>query len=232
MMFILNRTNDWATEPKPKILLRTIAWFVAMIVISTVIIAVTKIAYMVAGIDPNQLTKFGGDVSNRVNEPLVKSILLLLVIAPLVEEIIFRLGLSFRRQTVALWVGLLPVAIAAYLLECRNWVVLTALVLVGVALFWLIVRFTTDEQWAAWRSRYLRLAMWISAIAFALIHLKAFTVISWTLLPWCLAFILRPGLVGCAITYARVNLGFWWGVLFHVINNIPGVLYLLAMSTQ
>ena len=34
---------------------------------------------------------------------------------------------------------------------------------------------------------------------------------------------------GCAITYARVNLGFWWGVLLHCIINIPSVL-LIASS--
>jgi hypothetical protein len=231
-MFILNRTHDWADEPKKKILLRSVIWFIAMIIISSVIIGVCQGIYKAMGIDPSQLTKFGGDINTHLDKPLGQTILFLLVIAPVVEEIIFRLGLSFRRQTVALWLALLPIAIAAYIFKCYNWMALTALVLLGVALYWLIVRYTTDEQWAAWRTRYLRLAMWLSSIGFALIHLHAFSVITWALLPYCLAFILRPGLVGCVFTYARVNLGFWWGVLFHVLNNVPGVLMLLAMSTQ
>lgn len=232
LKFILNRTDDQATMPKKRIFLLAVAWFIAMIVISSVIIIACQNIYMAMGIDPSQLTKFGGDINTHLDKPLGQTILLLLVIAPVVEEIIFRLGLSFRRQTVALWLALLPIAIAAYLFKCYNWMALTALALVGIALYWLITRFTTDEQWVAWKSRYLRLAMWISAIAFALIHLKAFTVITWALLPYCLVFILRPGLVGCVFTYARVNLGFWWGVLFHALNNTPGVLMLLAMSTQ
>ena len=29
---------------------------------------------------------------------------------------------------------------------------------------------------------------------------------------------------GCALTYARVNLGFWWGVLLHFTKNLLAVL--------
>ena len=63
-------------------------------------------------------------------------------------------------------------------------------------------------------------------------HLR-FTVLTWGLLPYCLAIILRPGLVGCILTYVRVNLGYWWGVLFHVANNTPAaIMMLLALYGQ
>ena len=232
MKFILDRTDDRATMSERRILGHAALWFVAMIMLSTAIIVGVGIAYKMMGLDPEQMTQFGGSVGAHKDKPLVRTLLLLLVIAPVVEEIIFRLGLSFRRQTVALWAGLLPVAVAAYLFKCYDWVVLAPLVLVGVALYALVMRFTTDGQWAGWRSRYLRLAMWISAIAFGLIHLKAFTVLTWALLPYCIATCLRPGLVGCVITYVRVNLGFWWGVLFHIANNLPAVLVLMALNGQ
>lgn len=232
-MFILNYTNDRATMPKRKILEKAFSWFLAMFMLSAFIIVGVTICYKSMGIDPSQLTKFAGDISTHKDKPLLQTIIMLIVIAPVVEEIIFRLGLSFKRQTVALWVGLLPVAITAYLLQqYNNWPLLAGMVALGAILYWLVVRYTTDEQWAGWRSRYLRLAMWISAIAFGLIHLKAFSVLTWGLLPYCLAICLRPGLVGCAITYARVNLGFWWGVLFHFANNLPAVIALIAMSSM
>ena len=232
-MFILNRSNDWATMPKRKIIGQAIAWFVAMFLLSAFIIVGVTIAYKSMGIDPSQLTKFGGDVSTHQGKPLLQTILLLIIIAPIVEEIIFRLGLSFKRQTAALWMGLLPVAIVGYLLQrYENWMLMAGMLVLGAVLYWIVMRYTTDNQWTGWKSRYLRLAMWISAIAFGLIHLKAFTVITWGLLPYCLAVCLRPGLVGCAITYARVNLGFWWGVLFHFANNLPAVLMLLALNGQ
>jgi hypothetical protein len=230
MIFILDRTNDKAVMSYRKIFGLAALWLVVMFMLSSAIIVGVSMAYKSVGISPEQLTQFGGDVSTHKDKPLVNTLLLLLVIAPVVEEIIFRLGLSFRRQTVALWAGLLPVAVAAYLFKCYDWMILVPLVLFGAALYWLVMRFTTDAQWPSWRSRYLRLAMWVSVIAFGLIHLKAFTVLTWALLPYCLALCLRPGLVGCVITYARVNMGFWWGVLFHILNNIPAVLVLIALK--
>ena len=233
MKFILNCTDDWATMPKMKIIIKTAIWFVLLTVASIVAIIICQMAYMSQGIDPTQLTKFGGDVTTRMDKPVWQTVLLLLVIAPIAEEIIFRLGVSLKRQAVALWSGLLPVTIAAYFYDAyTNWMVMAATIVTGALLYWLVMHFTTDEQWNRWRGKYLRPVMWASAIGFALIHLKAFSVITWMLLPYCLVTILRPGLVGCAITYARVNLGFWWGVLFHIINNVPGVLMLLAMSSQ
>lgn len=232
MIFILDRTNDKAVMSDRKIFGLAALWLVVMFMLSSAIIVGVSMAYKSVGISPEQLTQFGGDVSTHKDKPLVNTLLLLLVIAPVVEEIIFRLGLSFRRQTVALWAGLLPVTVAAYLFKCYDWMILAPLVLFGAALYWLVMRFTTDAQWQSWRSRYLRLAMWVSVISFGLIHLKAFTVLTWALLPYCLALCLRPGLVGCVITYARVNMGFWWGVLFHILNNIPAVLVLIALKGQ
>ena len=233
MKFILNRTDDWATMPKTRILLVAIAWYFILFLISAAIIIGVTMTYRGMGVDPEQLTRFGGDFHNHMDKPLW-FITMILLVAPVVEEIIFRLGLSFKRQTVALWMGLIPVSIVGYLLKCYgNWMLMAGMVLIGIVLYWLVMRYTTDEQWARWRSRYLRPAMWISAISFCLIHLIAFSVLTWGLLPYCLAIILRPGAAGCICTYTRVNMGFWWGVLFHIANNLPGAaMLLLAMSAQ
>lgn len=114
MIFILNCTDDWATMPKKKIVTKTIIWFILLTVASIAALIICQMAYMSQGIDPTQLTKFGGDVTTRMDKPLWQTVLLLLVIAPIAEEIIFRLGVSLKRQAVSLWSGLLPVTIASY----------------------------------------------------------------------------------------------------------------------
>ena len=68
----------------------------------------------------------------------------------------------------------------------------------------------------------------MTAIGFGLFHLHAFTALNWLVLPYALVTILQPMADGCVFTYARVNLGFWWGVLLHCIINIPGVLMIVA----
>lgn len=232
MTFILNRTNDWATMPKKRIIATAIVWYFIFLLINiAIIIGVTKI-YNIMGVEPSQLTQFAGNHSLFMDRPLWY-IALILLIAPVVEEIIFRLGLSFKRQIVALWAGLLPISIVWYLLDCsENWMLLAGMLLTGGVLYWLVMRYTTDEQWVKWRSRYLLPSIWLSAIAFCLLHLR-FTVLTWGLLPYCLAIILRPGLVGCILTYVRINLGYWWGVLFHAANNVPGaILMVLSLYGQ
>ena len=227
--FILNRPDDSLTLSRGKIIGTTVKWFILLMGCAIVLRVVCVGICMSMGINPMELTTFGGDPSNYMGKASWRTFLTLMIIAPLAEEIMFRLGLSFKRQTVGLWIGLLPVVCAWYLHQCRVWYILAGLVAAGVVLFWLVCRFTTDEQWAGWRQKYIIPAMWISAIGFGLLHFRAFSVLDEQVFPFALATILVPMAGGCAITYARVNLGFWWGVLLHCIINIPAVL-MIAVS--
>ena len=76
---------------------------------------------------------------------------------------------------------------------------------------------------------YYKPMIWLTAIGFGLIHLIAFSSYSWTLLPYMLCLVSVPFFAGCAITYYRLNLGFWWGVGLHIFNNLPAAVVLLAM---
>ena len=226
--FILNRPDDAMTLSRGKIIGTTLKWLVLLMACAIFIRMVCFAIYMSQGVNPTELTKFGGDPSNYMDKASWGILVSLMVVAPLLEEVMFRLGLSFKRNTVALWVGLLPVVCAFYLYQCRTWYLLVGLIAIGALLFWLISHYTTDEQWKAWRKKYVIPAMWISAIGFGLLHLRAFSVMNWQVFPFALATILIPMAGGCAITYARVNLGFWWGVLLHAIINIPPVLMIAS----
>ena len=227
--FILNRPDDYMSMSKGKVVGTTLKWCVILMGCAVLLRIVCIAIYMSMGVNPMELTKFGGDPTNYMGKASWKTIVKLMVIAPLLEEVMFRLGLSFKRSTVALWAGLLPVVCAYYLHHCKVWYILLGLAVTGAVLFWLICRFTTDGQWEEWRRKYIIPAMWISAISFGLLHLRAFTVLNGQLFPFALATILVPMAGGCAITYARVNLGFWWGVLLHCIINTPGV---VAIATS
>ena len=226
--FILNSPDDYLSLPKKKIIGKALIWL-AILIVCAVLLKIACVAiYMYTGINPTELTKFGGDPTNYLGDGSWKVLLKFMIIAPLAEEIMFRLGLSFKRQTVALWLGLLPVVCAYFLHKCHVWYILLGLVVLGALIYWLICRFTTDEQWKKWRRKYIIPAMWISAIGFGLLHFRAFTVLNWQVFPYALATIMTPMAGGCAITYARVNLGFWWGVLLHCIINIPSILMIAS----
>lgn len=227
--FILNRPDDYLSLSKKSIIGTTLKWFVILMAGAILLRIVCIAIYMSMGVNPMELTKFGGDFTTYVGHATWKTLLKILIVAPLAEEIMFRLGLSFKRQTVALWIGLLPIVCAYYIHNCHVWYILLGLAAVGALIYWLICHFTTDEQWKEWRRRYIIPAMWISAIGFGLLHFRAFSVLNWQVFPFALATILVPMAGGCAITYARVNLGFWWGVLLHCIINIPSSL-MIALS--
>ncbi len=226
--FILNRPDDFLTLSKGKILLTALKWYFLLVFGAILLRIVCVSVYMSNGVNPMELTKFGGDPTNLMGKATWQTIAYLMIVAPIAEEVMFRLGLSFKRTIVGLWAGLLPFVTAFYLFQCRVWYILVICAVTGVLLFWLISHHTKDEQWAEWRKKYIIPAMWISAIGFGLVHFKAFTVLNWQVFPFALATILVPMAGGCIFTYVRVNLGFWWGVLAHCIFNIPAVLTIVS----
>lgn len=227
--FILNRPDDSLSLSRGKIVLTAIKWLVILVVGTIVLRIACLAAYMAMGINPMELTNFGGDVTTHMANATWLTPLKLLFYCPIMEELIFRLGLSFKRKTVALWLGLLPLVCTFYFSESsRVWYILSGLTIVGIVIYWLLCRFTADDQWAEWRRKYIIPSMWVSAIGFGLVHFVAFSVLNWQIFPFAFATILIPMAGGCVFTYLRVNLGFWWGVLFHCIFNIPSVLLMLA----
>ena len=226
--FILNRPDDYLTLSRRKIFFTALKALV-LLMLSAIMFRIACICfYMMQDINPMELTKFGGDPTFFFGNATWKTIVKLMIVAPVMEEVMFRLGLSFRHKTVALWLGLLPFVTGFYLFHCRIWFVLLGLIAAGVLLGWMVVRCTKDKDWDAWRRKYIIPAMWLSAVSFGLVHLMAFTVLNLQVLPFALATILVPMAGGCAVTYARVNLGFWWGVLLHCMINIPPVLMILS----
>ena len=226
--FILNRPDDFMTLSRREIIITTLKWFFLLIAGAILLRVICVAIYMSQGVNPMELTKFGGDPTNHMDNASWQIIAQLLIVAPVLEEVMFRLGLSFKRTTVALWVALLPVVIAFYMYHCRVWYIQVGLVVVGAFLAWLVYHYTTDDQWKVWRKKYVIPAMWISAIGFGLVHFMAFSVLNWQVLPFALSTILVPMAGGCAVTYARVNLSFWWGVLLHCMINIPGILLITS----
>lgn len=222
--FLLNRPDDRDTQTKWRIFANMLIWLVILYAGYLALYVICMLLYGANGVIPTKLTQYGADPSTWTGRPLTQTILRVLVVAPMVEESMCRLGLSFKRLTVGLWAGLLPIAVAWYLFHCRVWYILLLIAIAGGLIFWLICRYTTDEQWQDWRKKYIIPAMWVSAIGFGLLHLNAFSILNWQVLPYALVTILQPMADGCAFTYARVNLGFWWGVLLHFTKNLLAVL--------
>lgn len=91
MTFILNRTDDWVTMPKKRILARAVVWYFVFLLVNFVIIVGVTMIYNSMGVEPNQLTRFAGDYHGFLDRPLYY-ITMAILIGPIVEETIFKDG--------------------------------------------------------------------------------------------------------------------------------------------
>ena len=228
--YILSRTNDYEIHSKKWILgYGLLFWLISRILAMLIIIGCVAI-YNVCGINPETLTKFAGnpEIAKDLGSPAY-ILLTVCIVAPLLEECIFRLGLSFKRWQIALAAASIP----AYILwqHFNSLTVISILIYVAsiIAVFFLVYILTSDSYLEKLKKSCYVPIIWVSAIAFGLLHLVAFSNYCLLLMPYMLCIILVPFFAGCAITYYRVNLGFWWGVGLHIFNNIPAIFVLFSL---
>lgn len=230
MKFILSRTDDFRIHSKKWVVgYGLLFWLISRIVAMLLIIACVAI-YKTCGIDPESQTSYIGNPETA--KKIGSSIYVLMTVsiaAPLLEECIFRLGLSFKRSQVGLAASSIPAYILWQHLYSHSIPIVSICVFAIVALFSSIYFFTTDSFWNSQKKKYYKSSIYVTAIAFGLLHIIAFSNYDYALIPYMLCVISVPFFAGCAITYYRVNLGFWWGVGLHIFNNVPAIVVMLSI---
>lgn len=230
MKFILSRTEDYRIHSKKWIVgYGLLFWLISRIIAMLLVIGCVAI-YNTLGINPETLTTFAGNPETARSLGTMTYVLLTAsIVAPVLEECIFRLGLSFKRRQVALAAASIP----AYILwqHISSLTIVSALLYIAsiIAAFSLVYGLTSDSHWDELKKTYYKSTIWFSAIAFGLIHLIAFSNYSLSLVPYMLCVVSVPFFGGCAITYYRINLGFWWGVGMHIFNNLPAIILLFSL---
>ena len=230
MRFILSRTDDYRIHSKKWIVgYGMLFWLISRIIAMLLVIGCVAV-YNTFGMNPETHTSFAGNPETTRKLGSITYVLLTTsIVAPVLEECIFRLGLSFKRWQVALAVASIPTYILWQHLSSLT--IISALLYLAsiIAVFSLVYGLTSDSLWDELKKTYYNLTIWFSAIAFGLIHLIAFSSYSLSLLPYMLCVVSVPFFGGCAITYYRINLGFWWGVGMHIFNNLPAIVLLISL---
>lgn len=229
MLYILSRTKDYEIHSRKWIVgYGLMFWLISRMVAILLIIGCVAI-YNTYGINPEALTKFVGDpeIAKKLGYATYFFITVCFV-APLLEECIFRLGLSFRRWQIALAIASIPVYILWQQFNSLNALSISIYAVSVITIFSVVNGFTADSYWKKIRRFHYVSIIWLSAIAFGLIHLIAFSNHSLLLLTNMLCVVTVPFFAGCAMTYYRINLGFWWGVGLHIFDNIPAIMILIS----
>lgn len=228
MKFILSRTEDFRIHSKKWIVgYGLLFWLISRIIAMLLVIGCVTV-YNLFGINPETLTRFAGNPETASNLGSLTYVLVTVaIVAPLLEECIFRLGLSFKRWQVALAGASIPAYIFWQHLPSLTIIPALIYILSIIAIFFLIYCLTSDSYWDKIKKTYYILTIWVSAIVFGLIHLIAFSYYTLSLVPYMLCVVSVPFFGGCAITYYRINLEFWWGVGMHIFNNLPAIILLI-----
>ncbi len=229
MKFILSRNRDYENHSKKWMVGYAVLFWVISRVIVMILMGLSMAIYDHLGINPKELTDFGGDPTvTKASGSIVRGLLIIALMAPVFEEFLFRFGLSFKRYAVAVscaCIGLFPAFSHNKTATLSTWLICICM---AIVFFTLIYYTTTNNFWSEKKSRWQVPAMWITSIAFGLVHLIAFSTLSWMLLPYALIVSLAPFFAGCSCSYLRVNMGFGWSIGMHILNNLPGIVIMLV----
>lgn len=231
MKFILSRVTDSQTHSKKWIIGHAFLFWVITRIIAVAMVVVCTMIYEKSGINQDMFPSFGGTpkAASSIGK-LIYSLATVAIIAPVIEEIVFRLGLSFKKTQVALGLGFIPIFIAWSDIRSLTWLSGTLYGLCAIVILIIIYRYTSSSLWNNLKANHMVTAMWVTSVAFGLAHLRAFSYLSLEMMPYILCVIASPFFAGCACAYLRVNLGFKWGVFMHIFNNIPGIIAILLLS--
>lgn len=229
MKFILSRNDDYKTHSKKWIVGYGFMFWLISRIACMILMGICMFLYEKYGVNPRELTNFGGDPTVTLSSRgLIKAVLMTALIAPVFEELLFRFGLSFRKASVGVSLGCVALFYAFShnkTASTTTWIISCC---VAIAIFCCIYFATRDEFWERMKNRWQIPAIWVTSIAFGLVHLFAFSSLNWMLLPYALVTCSIPFFAGCSCAYLRVNIGFGWGVAMHIFNNLPGIILMFC----
>ena len=175
---------------------------------------------------------FSIEISKNWNDGMKKivkvhnPILVMTVIGPITEEILFRLWLSFKRSHLIISLTVICLVLIIKLNHASLYNInlskalfysLVLAVIGGMALF-LILKLC---RFGNFKNKYFHVFYWCSCIGFGLIHILNFAPLKPAIF-WAYPFFILPQLVaGSFLGYLRVKNGFFWALLMHSLINLP-----------
>ena len=178
----------------------------------------------------------GFELPENVNnslEPDVWAILLVVVLAPLMEELIFRSWLAGHPPVMAAvavcLVGFGGGALVATLIDPEG--TMPALMIIGPAIALIAAPASAvlllKKPVPHLYTRMFPVFFWLSSLAFAMVHLTNYTELSWSMLVIILPLVLPQLVLGTMLSYLRVHHGLIPAIALHAAHN--GILFSLAM---
>jgi len=171
------------------------------------------------------------EINNSVQDLIFSDIsiwqilILISILAPLLEEIFFRLPLSTNKEIWSIWLIVLPI-LTYYFFRFESilaWIIISIII---IASFIFLIIPNQETFLKRYHIIYPYL-IYLSALIFGLIHLGNYQGLE--LSGVSLAFVLPQISVGFVLVFIRVRLGFWMSVFFHFVWNTAISLFLIIL---
>lgn len=195
-------------------------YFIALLVSVILILLIDNIITKILGY--NSVVELFSNAKKQIDK---KGILLIVFVIPLIEEVIFRLLLKVNKINVSislsLWLLLLIKNGKITEVNFNNYeiyfklfiVILFGLILYKLALSDKIVRYLATKE---------KVLFYFSVLSFGLVHITNIKEFHWQLSLFYPFFVLPQIFMGYFIAKLRIEQGFIWGLLFHVVINAIG----------
>ncbi|MES2267012.1 MAG: CPBP family glutamic-type intramembrane protease [Bacteroidota bacterium] len=159
----------------------------------------------------------------------LKAVFYISIMAPVIEEAIFRLPLTFKRQHIAIAFGFALVLIAKLVPGLANQSlfinILARIAMFGIGYF-IITQLTPALKTPG---KYFQTILIItSIIVFGLMHILNYIPLHWDIVIIYPLYVIPQLIMGWALTYVRFKNGYLWGMGLHaLINGVSMLIYTL-----
>ena len=150
------------------------------------------------------------------------SYLIIAIIIPFIEEIIFRLPLNLKKSSIALSISVLYLRFSGnFLTHIFNLSKTEDLikVITAVIIFIVLLSSLNQDKLNNLKKYHYKFIFYFIAIAFGLIHIINFHQINYYLIIFYPFFVLPQFFMGFLIGNIRIKYGFIWGWALHILIN-------------
>ncbi len=176
---------------------------------------------LLSGVNSRELERAGFKELLQERGPLL-FFMLGCIVAPLLEETTFRLGLSFKRLHVAVSLGAIAFTIMHLIYQHIPLSLAVGLVTIGI--FYLILK---GEQLQQLRQRFGNIIIYIMLIAFPLMHIPNITLPDLSYWYVYVPYLLSLFVSSVIFCFVRLRAGFFPAVVLHAVGNAIAIIPLI-----
>lgn len=215
------------TLSKKEIILKGVLFYLKSIIILIVVVLSIIFILNLFGVNTEPLKyPLTAEKAEMIEKGIFYALFLVVFFAPFIEELCFRLGLSFNRKHVAISVGAIAYFLSSQLSGSGyfDYILykLTFAIIAGL-LMYRVKQATLDNV----RQKYGKGIIWVSILLFGFLHITNYDVQATYLLPLYFVMCLPQVLMGIVFVYFRLNLGFIYALGLHCMLN--GTSFLISL---